>query len=78
MMMVSAYGRLGSDPKPLQTKSGKPMTAASIAVDVTGNSENPETLWLKVLAFNKTADQLLHHIKAIWYQCQAEFNKHDG
>lgn len=63
MMQASVYGRLGGDPRQHETKTGKTMASTSLAIDVTGNSEAQETLWLKVLAFNKNADQLLRHSK---------------
>ena len=64
MMMASLYGRLGGDPRPLETKTGATMASCSVAVDVTAhNAEDPETLWLKVLAFGKTTEQLLCHRK---------------
>ena len=63
MMQSSVYGRLGNDPRQLKTKSDKTMASCSIAVNVTGNSETEETLQLKVLAFNRVADQLLKHSK---------------
>ena len=34
MMTLSAYGRLGREPKPITTKTGKAMTVASLAVTV--------------------------------------------
>ena len=63
MMQAFIYGRLGGDPRQHQIKSGKTMVSVSIAVDVTGNSETQETLWLKVLTFNRVADQLLERSK---------------
>jgi single-strand DNA-binding protein len=60
MIRVSAYGRLGADPKPLTTSSGKPMARASIAVDVTAyNGETPDSEWFQVIAFGRTAEDLL-------------------
>ena len=34
MMTLSAYGRLGRDPKPITTRTGKAMAVASLAVTV--------------------------------------------
>lgn len=64
MMQAAAYGRLGADPKSISTKTGKAMTAASLAVDLVGrNSEDPVTEWLSVICFGRTADALLKHAK---------------
>jgi len=60
MIRISAYGRLGQDPQALTTKSGKPMTRASLAVDCTAhNAEQHETEWLSVVAFGRAAEDLL-------------------
>jgi single-strand DNA-binding protein len=60
MIRISLYGRLGADPTPLTTKTGKPMARASIAVDVTPhNAETPDTEWFSILAFGRTAEDLL-------------------
>ena len=64
MMQAAAYGRLGVDPKPITTKTGKAMTAASLAVElVDRKSEDPVTEWLSVICFGRTADALLKHAK---------------
>ena len=63
MMQVSLYGRLGKDPQQIQTKTGTPMAAASVAVDV-GQRDQEATVWVRVVCFNKLADQLAKHAKA--------------
>ena len=55
---ITARGRLGQDPKRIETKTGKPMTRASLAV-----GEGDETLWLGVVAFGKQAELLARHEK---------------
>ena len=57
MIQASLYGRLGRDPKAATTKTGKPMTSASLAVDV-GRDPGEETLWVSLLAFGVQADIL--------------------
>lgn len=57
-MNASIHGRAVFDPKVRQTKTGKPMTTARLAVDVTGNTGENETLWLDVLAFGDQAAAL--------------------
>ena len=63
---LAVHGRLGRDPRPIETGSGKPMTVASIAVSVEAreSGETGEgTLWLDVLAFGRVADDLARHVK---------------
>ena len=62
-IQAAVYGRLGRDPEQRTTKSGRAMAAASIAVDVTGNSEDQETVWFQVLAFGKVAESMMKHSK---------------
>ena len=63
-MQAAAYGRLGRDPRPIETQSGKPMTVASMAVDVSrNNDDDAKPLWLELIAFGKQADELSRHGK---------------
>lgn len=62
MMQVSLYGRLGKDAQLIETKTGNPMCAASLAVDVSGR-DGEATLWVRVLAFGKLAELLQGHAK---------------
>ena len=59
---LSVYGRLGRDPHAIETRSGKPMAAATIAVEI-GQDGEGEPLWLGLLAFGRIADDLLRHQK---------------
>lgn len=52
---------MGGDPKAVNTKTGTPMTVATLAVDA-GEADAPP-LWLGVVAFGKLADELLRHRK---------------
>ena len=64
----AAYGRLGRDP-PHETKSGKPMASASLAVTVEARERGADdaegTLWLTVLAlrsdFHRSGARAVHH-----------------
>ena len=62
---IAAYGRLGRDPRQHETKSGKPMASASLAVTVEARERGADdaegTLWLTVLAFGRVADELARH-----------------
>ena len=67
---ISAYGRLGGDPRPIETRTGTSMTVASVAVDVAdprdrgedGAGEAPP-LWLGIVAFGRQAETLARHGK---------------
>lgn len=52
-----ASGRLGQGPKEINTQSGKPMTVASMAVEL----GEDETLWLGIVAFDQLAEILARH-----------------
>jgi single-strand DNA-binding protein len=61
MIQVSIYGRIGKTPKAMQTKTGKPMTTASVAVDVGKSPEEGQTLWITLMAFERHAEALEKH-----------------
>ena len=63
MMQLAAYGRLGADPKSIQTKTGKAMTAASLAVELSDRDGEAQTEWLGIIAFGRVAETLLRHAK---------------
>ena len=61
---LAVYGRLGSDPREHTTRTGGAMATARLAVDVPDRSQGAEggateTLWLRVTAFGRVADDLL-------------------
>ncbi len=61
---MATYGRLGNDPRSIDTKSGKPMAVASVAVDVGDSSdEDAAPEWFGVVAFGGLAERLLQHGK---------------
>lgn len=60
-MQAAVYGRIGQDPRSIETRSGKPMAVTSIAVDI-GESDDP-ALWVGIVAFGKVAEDLLRHSK---------------
>lgn len=39
---IAAYGRLAADPRPIQTRTGKPMTTARLAVTLEDRSQGAE------------------------------------
>lgn len=62
MMHASLYGRLGKDAQPIETKTGKAMTAVSVAVDVSSR-DGEATIWVRVIAFGAAAELLAKHAK---------------
>ncbi len=64
---IAAYGRLGADPRPIETRTGNPMTAARMAVDIPPSQRDDErgegTVWLAVIAFGHQAEDLARHSK---------------
>ena len=62
--MASVWGRLGQDPRRINTSSGTPMVVASVAVDLADQREGdapPE--WFGLVAFGTLADVLAKHAK---------------
>ena len=65
---LAVYGRLGSDPREHSTRKGGAMATASLAVDVPDRTQGAEegateTLWLRVTAFGRVAQDLAGHAK---------------
>jgi single-strand DNA-binding protein len=58
MLQAAIYARLARDPEQRTTKSGKPMTAVRVAVEVGKDAEDQQTLWCDILAFGRNADEL--------------------
>jgi len=56
---LAGHGRLGNDPKAIETKSGKPTVVATIAAD----AGDEEPLWLGLVAFGSQADTRAKHAK---------------
>jgi len=73
---ASLYGRLGSDPKPITTRTGNAMTRASLAVDVAAsNAEQDETEWVTALAFGRLAEALAKHAKGDMVAVSGRFER---
>jgi single-strand DNA-binding protein len=60
-MQAAVYGRIGQDPRSIETRSGKSMAVTSIAVNIGENDD--AALWVGVVAFGKVAEELLRHSK---------------
>jgi single-strand DNA-binding protein len=63
VIRASIQGRLGADPVQRATKTGKPMTTASVAVDVGQPGKEPVTEWINILAFGAVGEALAQHVK---------------
>ncbi len=60
--VITLRGRLGADPVSRETKNGKEMVTASIAVSLP-TRESDEAQWFKLIAFGRTAEVLGKHGK---------------
>ena len=60
--VITLRGRLGADPVTRETKNGKGMVTASIAVSLP-TRESDEVQWFQLLAFGRTAEALGRHAK---------------
>jgi single-strand DNA-binding protein len=63
MMQMACHGRLGGDPKPIQTAKGTSMAVVTMAVNVPDRGGEEHTEWLGLVCFGRVADQLLQHAK---------------
>ena len=63
---LSVYGRLTSDPRIIETRTGTAMTAGRLAVALPcrENGEDGEaTLWIGIVAWGELAESLAKHVK---------------
>lgn len=65
MMLASIYGRLGKDPRSIDTAKS-PMCVSSVAVDLVDRNSETTTQWFGLVAFGKVADILAKHSKGEW------------
>jgi single-strand DNA-binding protein len=83
-MTATVYGRCAFDPRQHITQTGKPMTTARLAVDVTGRDESDQqTMWVDVLAFGRSADDLSRaekgqHVSAMGKVTRGTYTTKDG
>ena len=58
-MVISCYGRLVNDPRPIETRTGKPMTVARLVVNLPTRAADQEAgFFLGIVAFGAQADRL--------------------
>jgi len=62
MIQASLSGRLGKDPRTIETKTGTPMVSAPVVVDVS-SYRGEASVWVSVTAFGKGAEILNTHAK---------------
>ena len=62
MMLVSIYGRLGKEPRSIETAK-LPMCVSSVAVELLDRNGDSTTQWFGLVAFGKVADMLAKHSK---------------
>ena len=68
MMHVAAYGRLGKEPKNIESAKTA-MTVSSVAVDLVDRHGEQHTQWFGVVAFGRVADILTKHSKGDLIAC---------
>jgi single-stranded DNA-binding protein len=83
MIRASIHGRLGADPLPRETRTGKTMVTANIAVDVAKPGEEAATEWFSLAAFGRAAETLAQHskgdlISAMGSLTRSSFTGRDG
>ena len=69
MICASVYGRLGADPVERQTKNGKVMVTATVAVDAARHGADADTAWFNLVAFCRAAEALARHVKGDLIAC---------
>ena len=69
MIHASIYGRLGADPVERETRNGKTMVTASLAVSAGRPDADEETQWFNLIAFGRAAEALARHVKGDLVAC---------
>ena len=72
MIRASIYGRLGADPVERETRNGKTMVTASLAVSAGRPDAGEETQWFKLISFGRAAEALARHVKGDLIGCMGE------
>ena len=75
MIRASVYGRLGADPVERETRNGKSMVTASLAVSAGRPDADEETQWFNLIAFGRAAKDLARHIKGDLVACMGTLTK---
>ena len=69
MITTALHGRLGADPVERQTKNGKAMVTATVAVDAARHGADADTAWFNLVAFGRAAKDLMRHQKGDLVAC---------
>jgi single-strand DNA-binding protein len=69
MIRASIYGRLGADPVERETRTGKAMATASLAVSAGRHDAGKETVWFNLAAFGRAGKDLMRHQKGDLIAC---------
>ncbi len=75
MIRASIYGRLGADPVERQTRNGKAMVTASLAVSAGRPDADQETQWFNLIAFGRASEDLMRHQKGDLVACMGALTK---
>lgn len=59
---ATLIGHLGRDPETRRTQSGVDITSVSMGVS-TGYGNNKKTTWWNIIAFDKTGEAMVNHLK---------------
>ena len=63
MIHAAVHGRVGDNPIKRQTRGGKTMVTASLAVNAGRPDVGEEVVWLSLAAFGRAAEALARHVK---------------
>ena len=75
MIRAALYGRLGADPVERETRNGKAMVTASLAVSAGRPDADEETQWFNLIAFGRAAKDLARHTKGDLVACMGGLTK---
>ncbi|MEE8555151.1 MAG: single-stranded DNA-binding protein [bacterium] len=83
MIRASIYGRLGADPVERETRNGKAMVTASLAVSAGRPDVDEETQSFNLIAFGRVAEALARHVKGDLIGCMGplyrnRYTAHNG
>ncbi len=80
MIRASLYGRIGADPVERETRNGKAMVTASLAVSAGRPDADQETQWFNLIAFGRAAEALARHVKGDLIGCMGALyrNRYTG
>ncbi len=63
MIHAAVHGRVGDNPIKRQTRGGKTMVTASVAINAGRPDVGDATIWLSLAAFGRAAEALARHVK---------------